>query len=80
MELALLATITVLARSDPSGDSMKEDWILQMKGLLAFLHPLLPSVFEITYLCLYIVTIVLRDLITMIFGVVVFMSIAVIVQ
>lgn len=80
IELCLLATVALVAKSDYSGNSMKGDWILQMKGLLAFLHPLLPDVFEISYLCLYIIVIVLRDLITMIFGLIVFMSIAVIMQ
>lgn len=76
MELSLLVTIVFVSKSDSSGNSMKGDWILQMKGVLAFLHPLLPDVFEISYLCLYLFLIMLRDLITMIFGLIVFMSIA----
>ena len=80
MELSLLVTIVLVTKSGSSDNSMKGDWILQIKGLLAFLHPLLPNVFEISYLCLYIIVIMLRDLITMIFGLIVFMSIAMIVQ
>lgn len=77
MELTLLVAIILMGKSD-AGD-MKGDWVLQMKTILAFIHPLLPDIFEISYLCLYIIAIILRDLIIMIFGVVVFISIALIV-
>ena len=77
MELTLLVAITLVAQSDTTATTLKGHWILQLKGLLAFLHPVLPDVFEVTYLCLYVAMIVLRDLIIMIFGVVVFMSIGI---
>ena len=79
MELTLLVAITMVSKSD--GSSMRGDWILQIKGILAFLHPLLPDIFEIIYLSLYIIAIVLRDLVIMLFSVVVFKSIiAIVVQ
>ena len=79
MELTLLVAIAMVSKSD--GSSVRRDWILQIKGILAFLHPMLPDIFEIIYLSLYIIAIVLRDLVIMIFSVVVFKSItAIIVQ
>ena len=75
MELVTLVTIALMTSSNDSS-SMRGDRILQVKGLLAFFHPLLPVIYETTYLSLYIAIIVLRDFIVMIFGVVVFMSIA----
>ena len=74
MEVTLLVSIAVMSKSD--GSSVRGDWVLQIKGILAFLHPLLPDIFEIVYLSLYIIAIVLRDLVIMIFSVVVFKSIA----
>ena len=79
MELTLLVAIVMVSKSD--GSSVRGDWILQIKGILVFLHPLLPDIFEMIYLSLYIIAIVLRDLVIMIFSVVVFKSIiAIIVQ
>lgn len=79
MELTLLVAITMAVKSD--SNSVRGDWILQIKGILAFLHPLLPDVFEVIYLSLYIIAIILRDLVIMIFCIVVFKSItAIIVQ
>ena len=75
MESTLLLSIAMLSNADTNA-SMKGDWLLQLKGLLSFLHPNLPDFFEVSYLCLRIVAIVLRDLSTMIFGVVVFQSIS----
>lgn len=74
MEVTLLVSIAVMSKSD--GSSVRGDWVLQIKGILAFLHPLLPDIFEIVYLSLYIIAIVLRDLVIMIFSIVVFKSIA----
>lgn len=73
MELTLLIAIAMVSKSD--GRGVRGDWILQIKGILVFLHPLLPDIFEIVYLSLYIISIVLRDLVIMIFIVVVFKSI-----
>ena len=73
MELTLLVALVMLSKSGVA--SMSGDWILQMRGILAFLHPLLPKAFEIVYLSLYAFAIVLRDLFIMIFCVVVFKSI-----
>lgn len=75
MEVTLLLCITMMSKSDPKA-SMKGDWILQLKGLLAFLNPNLPDLFETSYLCLRVLAIVLNDLCVMIFGVVVFMSVS----
>ena len=77
MELTLLVAITMVSKSD--GNSVRGDWILQIKGILAFFHPLLPDIFEVIYLSLYITAIVLRDLIIVVFCVVVFKSIAAII-
>lgn len=79
MELTLLVAIAMASKSD--GSSVRGDWMLQLKGILAFLHPLLPDIFEIIYLSLYVVAIVLRDLVIMIFSVIVVKSImAIVVQ
>ena len=75
MEATVLISITMMSKSDPKA-SMKGDWVLQLKGLLAFLNPNLPEMFETSYLCLRVLTIVLNDLCVMIFGVVVFMSVS----
>ena len=73
MELTLLVALTMVSKSDGSG--VRGDWILQLRGILAFLHPLLPDIFEFIYLSLYIIAIVLRDLVIMIFSIIVFKSI-----
>jgi hypothetical protein len=79
MELTLLVALAMASKSD--GRSVRGDWMLQLKGILAFLHPLLPDIFEIIYLSLYVIAIVLRDLVIMIFSVIVVKSImAIIVQ
>ena len=73
MELTLLVAITMVSKSDGSG--VRGDWILQLRGILTFLHPLFPDIFEFIYLSLYIIAIVLRDLVIMIFSIIVFKSI-----
>ena len=77
MELTLLVAITMVSKSD--ANSMKGDWILQMKGFLGLLHPQLPDICEVVYLSLYIIAIVLRDLVIMIFGIIVFKLVATII-